>query len=339
MMNVKAADATDKRGERFTWRWIVLITLAVILVAALIGSLAFGATPIDLSRILEILGGDRSGTSGPIIWNIRFPRNLVGALVGANLAVAGAILQAVMKNPLADPGIVGVSSGAGLAGVVMLVLFPHLTYLVTPIAFLGAMGSALFVYALAWKNGIRPLRIILAGVAVNAFLGSGISALLIFYGDRVQGALLWMVGGLSARSWPQVELLVPYTILGILIAFAGAKQLNILSLGDETARSLGMRVERVRFFMTGVAALLAAAAVSISGLIGFVGLVVPHMVRLLIGSDHRFLLPGSVLGGAAVMVLSDTLGRVAFAPIEVPVGIIMAFLGAPFFLYLLRRGE
>jgi len=201
------------------------------------------------------------------------------------------------------------------------------------------MGSALFVYALAWKNGIRPLRIILAGVAVNAFLGSGISALLIFYGDRVQGALLWMVGGLSARSWPQVEILVPYTILGILIAFAGAKQLNILSLGDETARSLGMRVERVRFFMTGVAALLAAAAVSISGLIGFVGLVVPHMVRLLIGSDHRFLLPGSVLGGAAVMVLSDTLGRVAFAPIEVPVGIIMAFLGAPFFLYLLRRGE
>ena len=148
-----------------------------------------------------------------------------------------------------------------------------------------------------------------------------------------------MVGGLSARSWPQVEILVPYTILGILIAFAGAKQLNILSLGDETARSLGMRVERVRFFMTGVAALLAAAAVSISGLIGFVGLVVPHMVRLLIGSDHRFLLPGSVLGGAAVMVLSDTLGRVAFAPIEVPVGIIMAFLGAPFFLYLLRRGE
>ncbi len=326
-------------SRRTSMRMMTLIILLIILAVALIGSLTFGATPVSLEQIYNVFVGRETGTEYMVIWNIRFPRNLVGALVGANLAVSGAILQAVMKNPLADPGIVGVSSGAGLAGVIVLVLFPHMDYLVTPVAFLGAMGAALFVYALAWKNGIRPTRIILAGVAVSAFLGSGISGLLVFYGDRVQGALLWMVGGLSARSWPQVATLYPYTILGIIAALAGAKQLNILSLGDETARSLGMRVERIRFGMTAVAALLAAAAVSVAGLIGFVGLVVPHMVRLLIGSDHRYLLPASVLGGASVMVLSDTLGRVAFSPVEIPVGIIMAFLGAPFFLYLLRRGE
>ncbi len=196
------------------------------------------------------------------------------------------------------------------------------------------------VYALAWKNGIRPSRIILAGVAVAAFLGSGISALLVFYGDRVQGALLWMVGGLSARSWPQVEVLFPYATVGLILACLGAKRLTILSLGgDETAKGgLGLKVEQTRFMMTAVAALLAAGAVSIAGgLIGFVGLVVPHMLRLIIGNDYAYLLPGSALLGALVLVVSDTVGRVIASPIEIPVGIIMAFFGAPFFLYLLRR--
>ena len=174
-------------------------------------------------------------------------------------------------------------------------------------------------------------------MAVSAFLGSGISALLVFYSDRVQGALLWMVGGLSARSWPQAESLFPYTVLGLLLAFGGAKALNILGLGDETARSLGLPVEKVRIAMTAVGALLAAGAVSVAGLISFVGLVVPHIVRLLIGSDHRYLIPGSAVLGAGIMVFCDTLGRVLFAPVEIPAGIIMAFLGAPFFLYLLRR--
>ena len=265
------------------------------------------------------------------------PRNIVAALVGACLAVSGAILQAVMKNPLADPQIVGVSSGAGLAGVIIFILFPGYDYIVPLVAFLGAMAAAMMVYALAWKNGVRPSRIILAGVAVAAFLGSGISALLVFYGDRVQGALLWMVGGLAARSWPQVEVLFPYALVGLIFACLGAKRLTILSLGDETAKGLGLKVEQTRFIMTAVAALLAAGAVSIAGLIGFVGLVIPHMLRLIIGNDYAYLLPGSALLGALVLVVSDTIGRVMWSPIEVPVGIIMAFFGAPFFLYLLRR--
>ena len=330
---------TDETIKSKSLKIIIILFFTGFTIFAMVASLTLGSVDISFSTIVHTLLGNVQTTDEMVIWNIRFPRNIVGALVGANLAVSGAILQAVMKNPLADPGIVGVSSGAGLAGVIMLIFMPEASILLTPVAFVGAMLSAAAVYALAWKNGIRPTRIILAGVAVSAFLGSGISALLVFYSDKVQGALLWMVGGLSARSWPQVEPLFPYTILGLVLALAGCKALTILSLGDETARGLGVPVERVRFSMTAVAALLAAGAVSVAGLIGFVGLVVPHIVRLIIGTDYKYVIPGSAILGAGVLVFCDTLGRVAFSPIEIPAGIIMAFLGAPFFLYLLRRSS
>lgn len=330
---------TDETIKSKSLKIIIILFFTGFTIFAMVASLTLGSVDISFSTIVHTLLGNVQTTDEMVIWNIRFPRNIVGALVGANLAVSGAILQAVMKNPLADPGIVGVSSGAGLAGVIMLIFMPEASILLTPVAFVGAMLSAAAVYALAWKNGIRPTRIILAGVAVSAFLGSGISALLVFYSDKVQGALLWMVGGLSARSWPQVETLFPYTILGLVLALAGCKALTILSLGDETARGLGVPVERVRFSMTAVAALLAAGAVSVAGLIGFVGLVVPHIVRLIIGTDYKYVIPGSAILGAGVLVFCDTLGRVAFSPIEIPAGIIMAFSGAPFFLYLLRRSS
>lgn len=330
---------TDETIKSKSLKIFIILFFTGFTIFAMVASLTLGSVDISFSTIVHTLLGNVQTTDEMVIWNIRFPRNIVGALVGANLAVSGAILQAVMKNPLADPGIVGVSSGAGLAGVIMLIFMPEASILLTPVAFVGAMLSAAAVYALAWKNGIRPTRIILAGVAVSAFLGSGISALLVFYSDKVQGALLWMVGGLSARSWPQVETLFPYTILGLVLALAGCKALTILSLGDETARGLGVPVERVRFSMTAVAALLAAGAVSVAGLIGFVGLVVPHIVRLIIGTDYKYVIPGSAILGAGVLVFCDTLGRVAFSPIEIPAGIIMAFLGAPFFLYLLRRSS
>lgn len=330
---------TDETIKSKSLKIIIILFFTGFTIFAMVASLTLGSVDISFSTIVHTLLGNVQTTDEMVIWNIRFPRNIVGALVGANLAVSGAILQAVMKNPLADPGIVGVSSGAGLAGVIMLIFMPEASILLTPVAFVGAMLSAAAVYALAWKNGIRPTRIILAGVAVSAFLGSGISALLVFYSDKVQGALLWMVGGLSARSWPQVETLFPYTILGLVLALAGCKALTILSLGDETARGLGVPVERVRFSMTAVAALLAAGAVSVAGLIGFEGLVVPHIVRLIIGTDYKYVIPGSAILGAGVLVFCDTLGRVAFSPIEIPAGIIMAFLGAPFFLYLLRRSS
>lgn len=319
------------------WRILVLFVFAVLAIGGSLISLLKGSVEISPREIWQVLALQSDGMKEQIIYNIRLPRTLVAAMVGMNLSLAGAILQAVMKNPLADPHIIGISSGAGLTGIVIMILFPALEYLITPVAFLGAMGAAVCIYLLAWKGGIRPIRVILAGVAVSAFLGSGISALMIFYSDRVHGALLWMVGGLSARSWPHVDIIWPYALIGFILAVAGAKHLNILQLGDEVAKGLGLRVEFVRLAMTAVAALLAASAVSVVGLLGFVGLIVPHAARLIIGSDYRFLLPAAALLGIAVVTASDTFARVVFSPVELPVGIIMAFVGAPFFLFLLRR--
>lgn len=318
-------------------RALLLGVFAVLSCIGFLLSIVKGSVEIPLEEICQAVMGGNGGIHEQILMNIRLPRTIVAALVGINLSLSGAILQAIMKNPLADPHIIGISSGAGLAGIFVMLLLPEQGWLVTPVAFVGAMAAALCIYVLAWKNGIRPIRIILAGVAVSAFLGAGISALMIFYSDRVHSALMWMVGGLSARSWPHVAIIYPYTIVGFLLALLGARHLNILQLGDEMAKGLGLRVELTRLLMTAVAALLAASAVSVAGLLGFVGLIVPHAARLMIGSDYRFLLPASALLGMAVVIFSDTFARTAFAPTELPVGIIMAVLGAPFFLFLLRR--
>ena len=338
MANKSLDGAVERFGiSRIAWRVTILILFAFLAVLGAFLSLTKGSSVITMSQIVELLLNPGTDPQSQIIWNIRMPRTIVGALVGINLSLSGAILQAIMRNPLADPHIIGISSGAGLAGVVIMILFPALEYLITPVAFVGAMLAAICIYILAWKNGIKPVRIILAGVAVSAFLSAGISGLMIFYSDRVHGALMWMVGGLAARSWPHVSIILPYAAIGLVLALASASYLNILQLGDEMARGLGVNVEVTRIVMTAIAALLAASAVSVVGLLGFVGLVVPHAARLLIGSDYRFLLPAAALLGVAIVTLSDTFARVVFAPIELPVGIIMAFLGAPFFLFLLRR--
>ena len=338
MANKSLDGAVERFGiSRTAWRVTILILFAFLAVLGAFLSLTKGSSVITMSQIVELLLNPGMDPQSQIIWNIRMPRTIVGALVGINLSLSGAILQAIMRNPLADPHIIGISSGAGLAGVVIMILFPALEYLITPVAFVGAMLAAICIYILAWKNGIKPVRIILAGVAVSAFLSAGISGLMIFYSDRVHGALMWMVGGLAARSWPHVSIILPYAAIGLVLALASASYLNILQLGDEMARGLGVNVEVTRIVMTAIAALLAASAVSVVGLLGFVGLVVPHAARLLIGSDYRFLLPAAALLGVAIVTLSDTFARVIFAPIELPVGIIMAFLGAPFCLFLLRR--
>ena len=338
MANKSLDGAVERFGiSRTAWRVTILILFAFLAVLGAFLSLTKGSSVITMSQIVDLLLHPRTDPQSQIIWNIRMPRTIVGALVGINLSLSGAILQAIMRNPLADPHIIGISSGAGLAGVVIMILFPTLEYLITPVAFVGAMLAAICIYILAWKNGIKPVRIILAGVAVSAFLSAGISGLMIFYSDRVHGALMWMVGGLAARSWPHVSIILPYAVIGLVLALASASYLNILQLGDEMARGLGVNVEVTRIVMTAIAALLAASAVSVVGLLGFVGLVVPHAARLVIGRDYRFLLPAAALLGVAIVTLSDTFARVIFAPIELPVGIIMAFLGAPFFLFLLRR--
>lgn len=314
-------------------RTIKFLIICAACVAGFFFSVLNGSVEISLAEMF----GDLDETRRQILMNIRLPRTIVAMLVGVNLSLSGAILQAVMKNPLADPHIIGISSGAGLFGIFVMMIFSDAGALMTPAAFIGAMLAATLIYILAWKDGIRPIRVILAGVAVSAFLGAGISALLIFYSDKVHGALLWMVGGLSARSWQHVEILLPYSIAGTILTFLSARHMNVLQLGDEVATGLGLRVNLVRTFLTAVAALLAASAVCVVGLLGFVGLIVPHTARLILGSDYRILLPGAAFLGAAVVSISDTFARIIFAPTELPVGILMAMLGAPFFLYLLRK--
>lgn len=323
--------------NRTLWRWAMLIVFALCAVASLIVSVAVGAATIPAEQVVRIISFPTAALPDQIIWNIRLPRALTGAMVGSNLAIAGAILQAVLRNPLADPHIIGISAGAGITGIIVLIVFPSLVYMMTPAAFVGAMAAAGMIYILAWKNGIKPVRIILAGVAVSAFLSACISGILIFYSDRVHGALMWMVGGLAARSWDDATMIAPYAAIGLVLAMMGAYYLNMLQLGDDMARGLGVHIERTRVVLTAIAALLAASAVSVAGLLGFVGLIIPHIVRLLIGTDYRYIIPGSALLGVAVVSLSDSLGRLMFAPVELPVGLIMAFIGAPFFLFLLRR--
>ena len=324
-----------KDNNKFKIGFIIL--LGILLVVGFIIGNTKGTCKVGVKRIFEVIMNDDGSSERMIIWNIRLPRMILAILVGANLALSGAILQGVMNNPLADPGIIGISSGAGLFGVIILVIMPQHIRLVPVAAFIGAMLAATIIYILAWRGGIQPTRVILAGVAVSSLFGAALSAILVLYSDRVHGALTFMNGSLSSRSWPEVYTILPYTIIGIILANIFAEKLNILILGDDVARGLGLNVEATRLGFTALAALLAASAVSVVGLLGFVGLIVPHTVRLIIGNDYKYMFPASALLGSVLLIFSDTFARTAFSPTEIPVGIVMAILGAPFFLYLLRR--
>lgn len=338
MTNAGATDARRSLRSRSGYRLTVLAVLGGLCLAACFFSVYLGTlklTPGDVAAVL-FGDGDTADIRHQIIWNIRLPRTLVAALVGVCLSLSGCLLQGVMRNPLAAPHLIGVSAGAGLAGVVILIVFPDTTYMLTPVTFIGALVTTVLIYLLAWQQGLKPVRLILAGVAVSSFLGAWITALMLFFPDRVHSVLGFMVGGLAARTWQHLFIMLPYATGGFLLVWACAGRLNLLMLGDEMAQGLGIHVERTRLVLIALAALLAASAVSVAGLLGFVGLMVPHMSRMIIGSDHRYLIPGCALMGAALLMACDTVARVALDPVEVPVGVIMALLGAPFFLYLLR---
>ena len=327
---------TDHRTKR---RSLILVALFILLGISMLGSISYGAVSISWQDILRIPFGETKEEWEQIIFNIRIPRMLTGILVGMNLALAGAIMQGVLRNPLADPGILGVTAGAGLGALGVMILFPEYVGLVPLIAFAGALGALFAVYLLAWKNGsIEPIRLILAGVALAAFFGGIMTTMMVFHSEKVQGTVQWMAGGFQGRSWGHVRMVLPYTFFGVIAAFWTSRTLNILALGDEVATGLGLNVRRSRLVLMTVAGFLTAAAVSVAGLLGFVGLMVPHIVRMVIGSDFEWLMPAAVLIGAILVVNADTFARIVFAPSEVPVGVFMSFIGAPFFLYLLRRG-
>ena len=311
--------------------------ILVLLLAVLIG-ISCGIADLSWQELKDGLFLGVQSENYRIVYLIRMPRVFCGILAGTNLALAGCILQGILRNPLADPGIIGVTAGAGLFAMVIMIILPEITNLLPIAAFIGAMVAVAIVFALSWQRGVQPLRMILAGVAVAAFFGGAQTALMVFYSDRIQSTINWMAGGFQGASWSHVSMILPYTLLGLAAVFFISRWLNALQLGEDTARSIGLPVEKIRFVLLILAALLAASAVSVAGMLGFVGLVIPHMVRLVIGSDFDYLLPCSAIWGAAFVSMTDSAARLALAPVEVPVGVFMSFFGAPFFLYLLKKG-
>lgn len=287
-------------------------------------SSVFAATVPDSSRI--------------IVSSVRLPRILLAALVGLALATAGVVMQGFFRNPMADPSIVGVSSGAAVGAVATIALSLSIPFGLHGAAFASAIVTAFVVYSLATEGGRTPVAtLLLAGVAVQTFLGAVISFLLLQTGESLRQVVFWLMGHLSGATWDEVVLLLVVLPLPLVVLLAHARDLNVLLLGEEDAHALGIEVERTKRLLLATASIVTAAAVAVSGVIGFVGLVVPHILRLVVGPDHRILLPTSALAGASFLVVTDTIARSGAA--EIPVGVVTAALGAPFFLYLLRTRE
>ncbi|WP_232702044.1 vitamin B12 ABC transporter permease BtuC [Halobacterium wangiae] len=300
-----------------------------------VGSLPWPAIDVGYSSPLQF---DVPGEAQYIVGQLRMPRIVLGATVGAALAVAGAVMQGFFRNPMADPSIIGVSSGAAV-GAVTVIAFPALLpFGVQVAAFGGALVAAFAVYLLATQDGHTPVAtLLLAGIAVQTFLGAVTSFVVVKSGKSIREAIYWLMGHLNGSRWHEVELALPTVLVGTVVLFAYARDMNVLLAGEEDAHTLGVDVERTKRLLLVVASVVTAAAVAVAGVIGFVGLVVPHAMRLLVGPDHRVLLPTSAFAGGAFLVVADTFARTGAA--ELPVGIVTAFVGAPFFLYLLRDRE
>ena len=323
-------------------RWALAAVLALALLAAVVLGVRFGSVPISTGAVIDVLLGGGDPVERDIVLQLRMPRVLLGVLVGGGLAMAGATFQALLRNPLAEPYILGISGGASVGAVLVLALgWAAAGSWVLPLAaFAGALLAIVLVFRVATSTGrAMDVRVLLlAGVVVAAFFSACIAFILSISPARtVQSAVLWIMGSLAAASWQGVVLTAAYTLPACLVLTGLARPLNLMAIGEETAHFLGADVEGVKRVSLAVAALITAAGVAVAGVIGFVGLVVPHAVRLLVGSDHRALLPLSFLAGAAFLTAADLVARLALAPTEVPIGVITAFVGVPFFLVLLRR--
>ena len=301
-----------------------------------------GSTPIPFEEVVKALFGKAADESvRMIILDIRLPRVMLAGMVGASLAAAGAAYQGLFQNPLADPYLLGVAQGAGL-GAVLGFLLPVQVHFgsfgtVPLFAFLGGMGAVGAVFLIARVRGLLPTTVlILAGVAVGSFLSAITSFFLLRCGEELHGVLFWLLGGFSGARWEEVAGAAPYILAGALVLMAASQKLNVLQLGEEQALELGVDVEKIKRILLFAATLMTAAAVSFSGIIGFVGIIVPHALRLIWGSDYRLLLPLSLLSGAIFLILADLGARTLLSPGELPVGVVTAVCGVPFFLYLLR---
>ncbi|KAA0966894.1 iron ABC transporter permease [Sporosarcina sp. ANT_H38] len=322
-----------KNKKALSFISVIILLIIVSIHSALTGSIK--VTPF------ELIHGLVTGTNDQVavIKDLRLPRILIALFAGAALSVAGVLLQAVMRNPLADPGIIGVSAGAGFMSILVVSFFPTLYFFVPFFAFLGGALAFFLVYSLSWRSGLDPLRMILIGIAVNA-LFTGLSQGLGFSGSALtQSMSQVMTSTLTMKKWSDVDVLILYGTIGLVLAFVVYSWCNYLALDDKTAKNLGVNVNLARLVISLVAVLLASVATAVAGLFAFVGLLIPHIGRSLVGTDHKVLIPFSALAGALLILTADTLGRTIIAPNEIPASIIMAVIGGPFLIFLLRKSE
>lgn len=331
-----------------TFRRFITINLVLlgILVLTMVICLCFGTISIGPGRVVEVLLSKLRGAEqgreqilDTIILSIRLPRVLLAALVGCALSVAGSLFQALLRNPLADPYVLGVSSGSAVGAVLAMILGLAATSFGLPLAsFAGAIGTVMIVfYVGSMGRRVHTNTLLLAGVIINAFFGAVLMFLIsISRTEALHSIIFWLMGDFSFADYQRVILAFPYIFAGVLLAYFLARRLNLILAGEDEALQLGVDVERLKKYTYALASLVTAAAVSVCGLIGFVGLMIPHMIRLVLGSDHRLLIPAAALWGATFLVICDTLARSILAPTELPVGVITAAFGAPFFIYLLK---
>ncbi|ADL12308.1 FecCD family ABC transporter permease [Acetohalobium arabaticum] len=341
------------KKNKLKWRGIIA-SLLVLLAATVVVGTSLGATKIPFQEVVKVLSakipfikdiieaGQEVGVNETIIFKIRLPRVILAGLVGLALATSGTVFQALLKNPMADPYVIGISSGASLGATLGMICDLQVNLLglnsIPMFAFAGALLTTFVVYNLA-KVGkkISVTTLLLAGIAVGSTLSAVVSLLMVFNDQNMHQIVFWIMGSLASKSWSDVSMVWIYILIGYIIVHFLAQDLNIMLLGEDSAQSLGVEVERMKKILLVTGALLAGAAVAGSGVIGFVGLIIPHIVRLLVGPDHRILIPSSALIGAIFLILTDTFARTVIAPTEIPVGIITSLFGGPFFIYLLNK--
>jgi iron complex transport system permease protein len=322
-------------------RWTTILAVLVLaLFVSVVMCLSVGVVSIPFDQVVQVLLGGGSERDRWIIMNLRLPRVFLAGVVGASLAMAGATMQGVFRNPMASPSIIGISAGAAFGASLAIVLgvsWASGAFAIPAMAFLFSFMTLFLVYAVSrTRSGYVPVEtLLLAGIAIGSLFSALVSALQYFSGDKLSGVVFWLMGGLNNATWEQVAISIPPVILGCAVIMVLARDLNAMMVGEEQAGNLGINVNRTRLVLLIAASLVTAVAVSVSGIIGFVGLIIPHVVRILVGPDHRILLPASIVGGALFMMWTDTLARTIISPAELPVGIITALVGAPFFIYLL----
>lgn len=336
-------------GKKGNW-YTSLPFLVIFLIIAVLGSVFIGAYDMKPERVVQVLIGNSTDLNSFVIYNIRLPRILMSGLIGAGLGITGAAIQGLFRNPLADPSLIGISNGAMLFAVIAIVasggiiteltgMFKQVTVMIA--AFIGGVGTTYFVYFISKKQGqVSVMTMLLAGIAISAF-AAAISGLFINIADdqELRDIVFWTLGSVAGATWEKFSFIAPVIFIGGFFIIRESRALNAILLGEKEAEYLGISVEKVKSRVILITALIVGTSVALTGIIGFIGLVIPHLLRLLSGTDYRYLLSGSALTGALFLVLADTLARTVIAPTELPIGILTAMIGAPFFLWLIIRSR